>query len=132
MNIKPISAVVAFPSFAPGGLDALLSPHFGHCDVFTLVTFNQRGIERTDVIPGVPHEHGGCMAPVNLLAGNGVSALIASGMGRRPLMGFMQANIAVFFGAEAKTVQEAALALLDGRLQQFTLDHACGGSHEHE
>ena len=33
--------IVAVPSNAPGGLDAEMSGHFGHCDVFTLITLDQ-------------------------------------------------------------------------------------------
>lgn len=129
MNTLPMSTIVAFPSIAPGGLDALLSPHFGHCDVFTLVTLNENGVEKVDAIPGVPHEHGGCMAPVNLLASHGSKALVAAGMGRQPLLGFAEVGIAVYRCDDTATVGEAVSAFLNDRLPQFDLGLTCGGHH---
>lgn len=129
MSAAPTNFIVAFPSDAPGGLDAELSGHFGHCDVFTLVTIGENGIEKTEVVAGIPHEHGGCMAPVNLLAGHGARVLIAAGMGRRPLLGFAEVGIDVFHCGDATTVGEAVFAFLAGRLPQFDVGLACGGHH---
>ena len=33
-----MNRVIAIPSQSPGGLDAGLGAHFGHCDLYTLVT----------------------------------------------------------------------------------------------
>ena len=41
--------------------------------------------------------------------------LIAGGMGMRPLMGFNQVGIDVYFGGESTTVDEAVQALLQGK-----------------
>jgi len=122
-----MSKVIAIPSSQPGGLDAPLGAHFGHCDLYTLVTVNGDRIEDVKVIPNVPHQQGGCMAPVNYLAQQGVSELIAGGMGMRPLMGFNQAGIEVFFGGNAQTVGEAVNAALSGSLPRFGQEHTCGG-----
>jgi predicted Fe-Mo cluster-binding NifX family protein len=78
-------------------------------------------------LPNVPHQQGGCMAPVNHLAQNGVQVLIAGGMGMRPLMGFQQVGIQVLFGNGAQTVGEAVADLLRGKLPQFSTDFTCGG-----
>jgi predicted Fe-Mo cluster-binding NifX family protein len=67
------------------------------------------------------------MAPVQHLASNGVKQLIAGGMGLRPLMGFNQVGIEVYFGNGARTVGEAVNAMLAGRLPQFQQEHTCGG-----
>ena len=71
------------------------------------------------------------MAPVQHLANNGVHQLIAGGMGFRPLMGFNQAGIDVFFGGGAQSVGQAVEAMLAGELQQFTQEHTCGGGGGH-
>ena len=73
--------IVAIPSSHPGGLDAPLGAHFGHCDLYTLVKIAQGKVQEVATLPNVPHEQGGCMAPVNHLAQNGVQVLIAGGMG---------------------------------------------------
>ncbi len=121
--------IIAIPSTAPGGLDAPLGAHFGHCDLYTLVTAEDGKISDVNVIPNVPHQQGGCMAPVQLLANNGVTQLVAGGMGQRPLMGFSQVGIEVYFGGNAQTVGQAVEAMLAGELELFQQEHTCGGHH---
>ena len=122
-----MSTIVAIPSSNPGGLDAMLGAHFGHCDLYTLVTIEDKAIQSVNVIPNVPHAQGGCMAPVQYLADNGTQALIAGGMGFRPLMGFNQVGISVYFGGDAKNVGEAVNAFIEDKLPQFSQEHTCGG-----
>ena len=119
--------IIAIPSGQPGGMDAPLGAHFGHCDMYTLVSVKENKVEDVRVIPNVPHQQGGCMAPVQYLAQNGVKQLIAGGMGMRPLMGFQQVGIDVYYGGGANTVGEAVNALVDGKLPQFSMENTCGG-----
>ena len=119
--------IVAVPSNHPGGLNAALGAHFGHCDLYTLVKIAAGKVEEVATLPNVPHEQGGCMAPVNHLARHGVQVLIAGGMGMRPLMGFNQVGIDVVYGGGAQTVGEAVEALLQGKLPRFTNEFTCGG-----
>ncbi len=119
--------IVAIPSSHPGGLDAMLGAHFGHCDLYTLVTLEDKAVQSVAVIPNVPHQQGGCMAPVKYLADNGTQALIAGGMGLRPLMGFNQVGISVYFGGEAQSVSEALNAFIEDKLPEFRQEHTCGG-----
>lgn len=124
-----MSTVIAVPSTQPGGLEAPLGAHFGHCDLYTLISIDDGQIAQVDVIPNVPHQQGGCMAPVQYLADKGAKILIAGGMGMRPLMGFSQVGITVYHGGQAQTVDEAVAAWLDGKLQPFTPQQTCGGGH---
>lgn len=124
-------ARVAIPSTHPGGLDAEVEAHFGHCGVYTLVDIKEGKIAKVSTLPSIPHQQGGCLAPVNHLAQNGVTALIAGGMGMRPLMGFNQVGIDVFRGTENPSVRLAVEALINGELQPFSRDHTCGGGQEH-
>lgn len=121
------SRLIAIPSTSPGGLDAPLGAHFGHCDLYTLVSVEDDRISNVAVIPNVPHQQGGCMAPVQYLASKGVKQLIAGGMGLRPLMGFNQVGIEVFHGGEARTVGEAVQSAIEGKLAEFQQRHTCGG-----
>jgi len=121
------STLVAIPSTNPGGLNSPLGAHFGHCDLYTLVEVADGQITKVRTLPNVPHQQGGCMAPVNHLAQNGVNVLIAGGMGMRPLMGFNQVGITVLFGGGAQTVGDAVSAYLDGALPPFTDRYTCGG-----
>jgi predicted Fe-Mo cluster-binding NifX family protein len=108
-------------------MDAALGAHFGHCAMYTLVSVEEGRINEVQVVPNVPHQQGGCMAPVQYLAGQGVKQLIAGGMGYRPLMGFKQVGIDVFYGGGLESVGEAVNALVEGKLPQFSQDNTCGG-----
>jgi predicted Fe-Mo cluster-binding NifX family protein len=119
--------IVAVPSTNPGGLESPLGAHFGHCDLYTLVSMENGAVKEVHVIPNVPHSQGGCMAPVQYLAQQGAKALIAGGMGLRPLMGFNQVGIDVFFGGDYTTVGQAVDAFAQGRLPKFSQQHTCGG-----
>ena len=119
--------IVAIPSVLPGGLESQIGEHFGHCEIYTLVEIGDSKVMAVTTLPNVPHEHGGCMAPVNYLAGNGVKALIAGGMGMRPLMGFKQMGIDVFHGGGEESVAGAVQALIAGELQRFSTESTCGG-----
>lgn len=123
-------ARIAIPSSAPGGLDATVGAHFGHCDLYTIVDIKNGAVEEVSTLPNVPHQQGGCLAPVNHLASHGVTVLIAGGMGLRPLTGFNQAGIEVFRGSEAPNVEAAVQSFLRGELAQFTREFTCGG-HQH-
>jgi predicted Fe-Mo cluster-binding NifX family protein len=120
-------ARIAIPSVHPGGLSAEVGAHFGHCDLYTIVDVENGTVAEVSTLPNVPHVQGGCMAPVNHLASNGVNLLIAGGMGMRPLMGFNQVGIEVFYGAGAPNVGTAVDALLKGALVKFTQEYTCGG-----
>lgn len=54
---------IAIPSVLPGGLEAQVGAHFGHCDCYTLVNVEDGAIVKSEVIPSCAHEHGGCLAP---------------------------------------------------------------------
>ena len=79
-----------------------------------------------------PTSRAGASPPVNHLAKNGVTVLIAGGMGMRPLMGFNQAGIEVYRGTEAPNVDAAVKSLIGGDLQRFTREHTCGGGGQHQ
>jgi predicted Fe-Mo cluster-binding NifX family protein len=126
-----MNTVVAIPSSHPGGLEAMLGAHFGHCDLYTLVSIEGGELKKVEVIPNVPHQQGGCMAPVQYLAEKGAKNLIAGGMGLRPLMGFNQMGIEVYHGGESATVGEAVDAFVKGALPRFGQEHTCGGGGGH-
>ena len=118
---------IAVPSMHPGGLDAVRSGHFGHCDVFTLIHLEEGRIRSVSVVDNPPHRQGGCQAPVNLLHQNQADALIVGGIGMRPLMGFHQAGIEVYYGPEGETVGAVVDDLLQGRLALIQANQVCGG-----
>ena len=121
-----MTTIVAVPSANPGGLEAAVSDHFGHCDVFTLVS-----VEGVRIVPNLPHEQGGCLGPVNYLAEQGARVLIAGGMGMRPLAGFTDAGIMVMHHGGNRSVAEALTAFAQGQLTRFGDNHTCGGGDGH-
>ena len=122
---------IAIPSENPGGLDARLGAHFGHCEVYTLINIINGEMATVQVIPNVPHVQGGCMAPVSYLAQQDVNTMIAGGMGMRPLLGFQQVGIDVFHGGQSQTVRDAVDALFSGMLLKFNPAQTCGGGEAH-
>lgn len=122
-----MATIIAIPSNLPGGLEAGLGMHFGHCEVYTLVTFDGDTVTEVKTVEPIPHQHGGCMAPVEYLAGHGVQKIIAGGMGMRPLMGFQQKGIEALFAGHYTTVAQAVDAYIKGKLLPFSTENTCGG-----
>lgn len=126
-----MNTMVAVPTNAPGGLDADLSAHFGHCDVFTVAKIEDGQIKEVGLLPNIPHTQGGCLGPVNHLAGNGIKILLSGGMGIRPLMGFNDVGIDVYFNGGLANVAQALDAFVSGKLPRFGQEMTCGGGHDH-
>jgi predicted Fe-Mo cluster-binding NifX family protein len=120
---------IAIPSVNNGGLDGQRSGHFGHCDVFTIVDVEDGEIKEVSTIPNQEHVQGGCMVPVNFLAGHNVNALIVGGIGMRPLMGFRQVGIDVYHDAVRPEIRPVVEDLIAGRLPIISDDQVCGGGH---
>ena len=118
---------IAVPSNEKGGLDGLRAGHFGHCDVFTIIDVKDGKIESVSTIQNQEHVQGGCMVPVNLLAQNNVNALIVGGIGMRPLMGFNQVGINVYYEAERQEIKPVVEDLILGKLNIIGNDQVCGG-----
>ena len=74
---------LAVPTMGEAGLESERAGHFGHCDCFTVVEIADGEITGTSEVANPPHEEGGCMRPVGLLAKAGVDAIVAAGMGMR-------------------------------------------------
>ncbi len=119
--------ILAIPSELPGGMDAGMGMHFGHCAIYTIVEMENGAVSAQSTLASIPHQQGGCMAPVQYLAEHGVTALLAGGMGMRPLMGFNQMHIDVFFAGNYPTVGQAVEAFRLGKLNRFSTEQTCGG-----
>jgi len=118
---------IAIPSMGSGGLDGQRSGHFGHCDVFTMVDVENGEIKQVTTVPNQSHVQGGCMVPVNLLAEHAVNALIVGGIGMRPLMGFKQVGIDVYYDAERPEIRPVVEDLIAGKLTVIGDNQVCGG-----
>jgi len=121
---------IAIPTDNPGGLKASRSEHFGHCDVFTVVDLENSAVTQVELVTNVPHGAGGCVGPVNLLKDTGVEAIVVSGMGARPMQGFSDAGITVYY-ADKITVTDVGSVVrrfTEGGLPVMHPTQACKGS----
>ena len=118
---------IAVPSNGQGGLDGTRAGHFGHCDVFTFVDVENGEIKNVSTLQNQEHAQGGCMVPVNLLAEHKVKALVVGGIGMRPLMGFKQVGIDVYYDAERADIRPVVEDLIADKLQIIANDQVCGG-----
>ena len=93
----------------------VLSPHFGHCEQFALIDVDEakKQIVKKEMVNSPGHEPG--MLP-RWLAENGVSLVIAGGMGSRAQELFQQNNIGVIIGITESDPEKAVLSRLHGTL----------------
>lgn len=122
---------IAVPALADGGLDAERSAHFGQCDYFTVVEVADGEVVAVENIANPPHGEGGCLAPVSLLASANVNSLVVAGMGMRPLAGFANAGIRVYFENETPQVGPVVEKMLAGQLPEMDPGSACSGGCHH-
>lgn len=122
---------IAVPSEGQGGLDGLRAGHFGHCDVFTLVDIEDGQIKEVTILANKEHVQGGCMVPVQLLAENQVHRLVVGGIGMRPLMGFKQVGIDVYYDGERRDIRPVVEDMITGTLPMIGDDQVCGGGGGH-
>jgi predicted Fe-Mo cluster-binding NifX family protein len=96
--------------------DGKLAMHFGHCEHFALVDVDptsKQMLKRED-IEAPPHQPG-LLPP--WLANQGVSLIIAGGMGQRAQGLFTEHGIQVLLGAPAETPEKLVADFLAGTLQ---------------
>lgn len=119
--------VLAVPSNGAGGLDAERAGHFGHCDCFTVVEVTGGTVGEVRMVKNLPHVEGGCMRPVQLLAQEGVNAVVVVGIGGRPLAGFNEAGITVYSDNTMPRVGDVVDAVVAGSVGFMEPGCACGG-----
>ena len=90
-----------------------VSAHFGRCPSFTMVDIEAGKVMRREVIDN-PGHHPGFLP--QFLQQNGVTAIIAGGMGQRAHMLFADAGIETIVGVSG-TVNETIDQLIQGKLE---------------
>ena len=100
----------------------MVSTHFGHCEHFALIDVDEerKEILRKELVPSPGHQPG--LLP-QWLAEEGVSVVIASGMGSRAQSLFQQNRIQVIIGALESDPEKAVRSYLNGILA--TGDNIC-------
>lgn len=106
-----------------------LCGHFGHCDSFTIAEINQETKEILSIEEKIPEEGISC-GSASWISEQGVSKVLAGGMGGRPLMTFAQNGVEVVAGCPELPIQEVIEKYLSNTLE--TGENACGGEgHDH-
>ena len=102
--------------------DGIVATHFGHCEHFALIDVDKerREILRKELVPSPGHQPG--LLP-EWLAEDGVSVVIASGMGSQAQNLFRQNRIEVVIGAFESDPEKAVVSYLSGTLA--TGDNIC-------
>ena len=116
---------LCIPVMSDSGLQSEVCPHFGSAPCFLIVDTDS-GSCRT--IANTVHQQGrggGC-APLHLLDGQAVDAMVVGGIGMGALNKLRAANIRVLVST-LRTVQETVAAFKAGALQAVGDDMACAG-----
>ena len=122
---------VAIPTQNPGGLEGVRSDHFGHCDVFTVVDLDEeKKVTGIETVANEAHGAGGCMIPVTILKNANVDAIVVGGMGARPMQGFSEVGITVYFAdrSSVASVEDVISHFRQNALPIMHGDQACKGS----
>jgi len=90
-----------------------LSPHFGHCEQFAIVTVEDEMIK--DIKELTPPEHIPGLYP-KWVASFDVTDVIAGGMGERAIMLFNEQGINAFVGAPIKNARALVEDFLSNKL----------------
>lgn len=93
----------------------MVSQHFGHCEQFALIDVDEgkKQITKNELVNSPGHEPG--FLP-QWLADQGVSVVIAGGMGSRAQGLFEQSRISVITGIMESDPEKAVLSHLSGTL----------------
>lgn len=124
-----MTARLAVPTTGVAGLESARSQHFGHCDCFTIVDIDDGQITGVSGVACPEHVEGGCLRPVQVLSEAGVTAVVAFGMGMRPLQGFLRAGIAVLHDNTEPNVGKVAQLVAEGRVRPMAPEVACNHHH---
>lgn len=93
-----------------------LSPHFGHCEKFTVfnIDMEKKEVKKKEDFVAPPHEPG--LLP-KWLAEKNVNMIIAGGMGQRAQALFKSNNIEIIIGAASLTPEELIESLVNNELE---------------
>ena len=111
---------IIVPAANQDGLNAYLAEHFGRAPYFAVVDLNENGeIFNAKTVSNVEHHTGRMGQPHDVVLNLHPNAIIAYGMGRRGIMSFQTAGVAMF-RANANTVNEVIAAYKENKLLELT------------
>lgn len=107
-------------STSGGGLKDIMSPIFGRCPTFTVVTVEGKDIKKADVIPNPGNRAGGGagVAAAQAVIDSGAEAAITGNCGPNAIAVLSRAGVKVYLASG--TVEEVVKALLEGKLSALS------------
>ena len=108
--------------------DGKLCGHFGHCDSFTFAEINPQTNEILKIEERIPEEGISCQS-ASWISQQGVTKVLAGGMGGRPMMMFAQNGVEVVMGCPELPIREVLEKYMSNTLS--TGENPCGGEHHH-
>jgi len=118
---------IAIPCVGQANLDAPVSPHFGRCDSYAIVTLEEGKVKTVESLSNANHSD--CTSPVRTLAESGVRLMLVTGMGMRPYLALKQLGIEVRYGVNG-TVLDAVESYLRNETLPMEEDRLCGCNSE--
>ena len=111
---------IAIPTME-NGLDAQICDYFGNSSQFLIIEYNftTKEVGKIIVMKNSPQGNGGSMRSVLLLKEMGITKIILTRIGQRPLLGFNQQRIAVLHGLKG-TIRQNLDALGKNELPALT------------
>ncbi len=110
-------------------LEGKLCAHFGHCETFGFVEVNPDTKEILKIETKTPQEGVSCKS-ADWIAKQGVSVVLAGGMGARPMEAFKMNNVKVISGCEELPIEQIVKEYLNSTLK--TGENQCQGEgHDH-
>lgn len=117
---------ICVPTMEKGGMDDLVSDHFGRAPTFTVIDLDTNDIQ---VVRNRSEHMGGLGKPPEHIAKTGATIMICSGLGPRAIDMLQSFGIQVFVGA-CGTAKDAVQMWRDGKLQSASHEVACK-EHQH-
>ncbi|MFH1393833.1 MAG: NifB/NifX family molybdenum-iron cluster-binding protein [Candidatus Micrarchaeota archaeon] len=113
-------------STSEGGLKDIVCPVFGRCPTFTIITTNEKSIEKTETLPNPGGQAGGGagVAAAQAVINTGADAVITGNCGPNALAVLLQAAVKVY--SATGTVEDAVKELLAGKLSEVSAPTAPG------
>ena len=114
-----MDGLIAFPTHAPGGLDASLSAQFASCACFTLVEIGDGGAIGATILPTAALDDGSGAERAQRLARHGVRAVVVSSISGQALAELQRAEIAVWRDQSQRPVAALVEAMKRGQIPQL-------------
>lgn len=105
-----------------------LCSHFGHCETFSIADIDLENKKIISIKTVEPEEGISCQS-ANWLSQQGINAILAGGMGGRPMMVFAQNGVKVISGCPELEIEELVNSYMNESLQ--TGENACSKGGEH-